>query len=73
VKDVATTGREWRTSREDSENAAIAVEAKKNTHNNRETKDGRVHELKGFICDLKDAEISSRNRRVCKCTTNGVK
>jgi hypothetical protein len=72
VKEVATTGREWRTSREDSENAAIAVEAKK-THNNREPKDGRVHELKGFICDLKDAEISSGNRRVCKCTSNGVK
>jgi hypothetical protein len=55
---------------EDSENAAIAMEAKK--HNNRETNDGRVPELKGFIGDLKDAGISSGNRKVCQCTSNGV-
>jgi hypothetical protein len=45
-------------------------------HNNRKSKrqsfDGRMPELKGFTCDLKDAELSSGNRKVCKCISNGV-
>jgi hypothetical protein len=56
---------------EDSERRRNSHGGKK--HNNRETNDGRVPKLKGFIGDLKDAGISSGNRKVCQCTSNGVK
>jgi hypothetical protein len=58
---------------EDSENVAIAVEAKSTTTEKlkRQSFDGRMPQLKGFTCDLKDAELSSGNRKVCKCISTG--
>jgi hypothetical protein len=58
---------------EDSEDAAIAVEAKSTTTKKlkRQSFDGRMPQLKGFTCDLKDAELSSGNRKVCKCISTG--